>query len=252
MKNIQKYWALLMGSLLVGCGPDSTPIDMNLEQLLLAHTEAVGGANAIESVRSLEVDLRIEEPTFSVTGSYKATRDGRMRIDIFADGRRVFIEAYDGTSGWQLMQDETSAIDMSPEGEQAVIHGIHSNIFGLHELDILGYRLNLIGREKVDGTNYWLVHSVSPAGFLKRYFINAETFLLERTRERRALHPDISAETKRFETKQSDYRHVSGRLMSFAEEKVDLDTGDVVQSTEVIRLAINPKIDAAVFARPQR
>ena len=242
--------ALLMLAATVACGPHTVPAEMDLDQLLRAHTEAVGGASAIENVGAIEVEIQIEEPTFVVIGSYKATRDGRMRIDIFADDQRVFTEAYDGTSGWQLLQEQSSASDMSADGQAAVIHGIHVNIFGLHELAELDYSLTLAGREKVDDTDYWLVDSVSSAGFLKRYYINAETFLIERTREERALHPDLDAETKRFETLHFNYREVSGRLVSFSEKKIDLDSGDVVQSTEVVRFTINPEIDFVIFDRP--
>jgi len=236
--------------LLIGCGPHTTPAESDLDQLLRAHTEAAGGARSIEDVIALEIELRIEEPTFAVTGSYRATRDGRMRIDIFADDQRVFTEAYDGMSGWQLLQNESTASEMSAEGEAAVIRGIHGNLFGLHELAMLEYRLKLRGKETVDGTDYWVVDSESADGFLKRFYINAETFLIERTREESALHPDVDAETKRFETLYFDYREKSGRLFSFNAKKVDLDTGDVVQSTKVVRLTINPEIDFAIFERP--
>lgn len=242
--------ALLTMSALGGWAPPATPAEMDLDHLLRAHTEAVGGASAIENVTALEIELRIEEPTFVVTGSYRATRDGRMRIDIFADDQRVFTEAFDGTSGWQLLQGQSVAQDMSPEGEVAVIHGLHGNIFGLHELEKLGYSLSLVGSDTVDDSDYWLVDSVSSAGFLKRYFINAETFLIERTREESALHPDVDAETQRFETLQFDYREQGGRLFSFRGTKTDIDTGDEVQSTEIIRLVVSPQFEPDTFEKP--
>ena len=223
---------------------------MNLAQVLTAHTQAIGGVRSIEEVNSIKIEVRIGEPKFTVTGSYTGTRDGRMRIDIFADDQRVFTEVFDGTSGWQLSQGQSTAVDMSPEGEVAVIHGIHGNIFGLHELANLGYRLSLAGRETIDDTDYWLVDSLSSSGFLKRYFINAETFLIERTREESALHPDVDAETKRFETLRFDYREQAGRLWSFKTTMIDMDTRDTVQSTEITRLAVNPQIDTEIFERP--
>ena len=157
--------------------------DPELARVLKSHTDAVGGADAIENVHSLQIDLQVEELTFSVNGSYSATRDGRVRIDIFADRQRVFTEAHDGTAGWQLSKGRSIAEDMSPKGEKAVIHGIHGIIFGLHELEGLGYELALAGQQSVDHTEYWVVKSESSTGFLKRYYINADTFLIERSRE---------------------------------------------------------------------
>lgn len=43
--------------------------------------------------------LDIVEPTFQVHAVYRADRNSRMRIDIYADGKRVFTEAHDGQRG---------------------------------------------------------------------------------------------------------------------------------------------------------
>jgi hypothetical protein len=53
---------------------------------------------AIEAVHSLEVNLRIVEPTYSA--------DGVWRVDVFIAGKRVFTEAFDGRHGWQLRSRE--------------------------------------------------------------------------------------------------------------------------------------------------
>jgi hypothetical protein len=66
------------------------------------HTLARGGVEAIESAHTVAIRLRIVEPKFTVEGLYQASRDGQMRIEVFADGKRVFSEGYDGRRGWQL------------------------------------------------------------------------------------------------------------------------------------------------------
>ena len=233
--------------LLVGCSDAYGP---ELARLLKSHTDAVCGADAIENVQSLQIDLQIEELTFSVNGSYSATRDGRMQIDIFADRERGFTEAFDETAGRQVSKGRSIAEDMSPEGEKAVIHGIHGNIFGLHELEGLGYHLALAGKEAGNDTDYWMVDSESSTVFLKRYYINAETFLIERTREESALHPDVDSETKHFETLHFDSLELSGRMFSISTKKIDMESGEVVQSTEVERLVVSPKIDPTIFDQP--
>lgn len=243
-------WSFGILLLLLGCEPTPKPAEMGLEEILSAHTAALGGSNAIQNVAGLEIDLRIKEPTFTVTAKYLATRDGRMRIDVFHDEQRVFTEAFDGDSGWQWLQNDETASDTSSEGEAALQRGIVGNIFGTHELPSMNYELSLIGQETIDETDYWLIDSVSPKGFSQRLYINSETFLVERTREEGALHPDVDSDIKRFETLQSDYRERAGRLFSFKGTKVDLDTGEVVQTTEIVRLTVNPEIDTAAFNKP--
>ena len=101
----------------------STAEDLSLEQIIQRNTEAVGGKSAIESVKTIQVSLKIEEPSFSVDAVYVAERKGRMRIDIYSKGKRVYTEAYDGKKGWQ--QDaESHATDSSPQGSAALLHGV--------------------------------------------------------------------------------------------------------------------------------
>ena len=57
-----------------------------LDSLVEQYTAAAAASAAIESVSDFEADIRIVEPTFEVDGVYVATRDGRMRVDIMADG----------------------------------------------------------------------------------------------------------------------------------------------------------------------
>jgi hypothetical protein len=88
-----------------GCGTWKAP-DVGLPDLIARNTEARGWRAAIEAVHSLEVNLRIVEPTYSADGVWRVDRKGRMRIDVFIAGKRVFTEAFDGRHGWQLRSRE--------------------------------------------------------------------------------------------------------------------------------------------------
>jgi len=240
---------LVVGLVLVAlaCERASAP---TLAEVLARHAEARGGATEIERIESLEVGLRISEPTFDVEARYRATRHGRMRIDVFADGVRVFTEAHDGVSGWQLgAGEESEPGEMSPAGEAAVNRGILANLFGLHEWQAQGYALTLRGREQVDGTGYWAIDVLAPDGFEQRLYLDEETYLIVRKRDQSALHPDVDPEVQAFETIFSDFRTVDDVVFSFAELKRDLRTGEVAQSVVVTELTVNPHIDPSIFSR---
>lgn len=232
----------------LACGQSAAP---TLEEILAAHAEARGGAAEIERIESLEVGLRISEPTYDVEARYRATRDGRMRIDVFADGVRVFTEAHDGVSGWQLgAGDDPEPGDMSPAGEEAVKRGILANLFGLHEWPAQGYALALRGREEIDGAGYWAIDAVAPDGFEQRLYLDEETYLIGRKRDQSALHPDVDPEAQAFETIFGDFRAVNSVVFSFAEQKQDLRTDEVAQSVVVTEIIVNPKVDPTIFSPP--
>src|SRR5262245_6412211 len=94
--------------LIAMCAWALTPLhaaEVTLEQVVAQHTAAVGGREAVERVRSVQYAITIVEPTFTVDGIYRADRKLRMRIDVVADGKRVFTEAYDGRKAWEMGGD---------------------------------------------------------------------------------------------------------------------------------------------------
>lgn len=234
-----------------GCAEASDRI--NLEDLVERHTAAVGGIAAMDSVQRLRVYLRILEPGFTLEGVYRVDRRGRMRIDVYSDGRRVFTEAYDGETGWQMGADSTSSTTADDAAAEALWHGTQypNNIVPLHEVDDRGHRLELVGRDTVDDVAYHVLRLTLSDGFDTDWYVHPDTWLLERRRDVRALHPDQDPTERRLETRWSDFRSVAGVLRPFRSRQVDLATGGVLQRTEVEEIAVNPDFPGDVFVRPQ-
>jgi hypothetical protein len=225
--------------------------DMTLEQVIERHTQAMGGKQAIESVKAVQFALTIVEPTFSVDGIYRADRDLRMRIDVYADGKRVYTEAYDGSKAWQ-MGDDGKPHEPNAQGTAALRNGIllPGKLFGLHESRRTGNKLRLLERETVDNTSFHVVELTTVGGDVHRLYINPDSWLIERTRVRKALHPDNDPTEKWFESRLTDFRRTDGVLRSFKSVEVDLESGAVVQTTTVKEVVTNPALENEVFQRP--
>lgn len=241
--------AAIAALFLSACQPPR-PQQMTLQTLLDRNAEARGGAQAIESVHAIDLDLEIAEPKFTVTGRYRATRDGKMRIDIFADGERVYTEALGPDGAWQMKRGETTGAPESAAGAAALKRGIAGNLYGLHELRGLGYRLNFTGTQNRAGEDYWVIEKVAPDGLSETLYLDKDAYLVAREIETSALHPDIDSTLARFETLKLDYQDTGGVLFARKSEKRNLDTDEVVQTTLVKAVHINPEIDPAIFKRP--
>lgn len=223
---------------------------MNLETVLNNHLKASGGQAVFAALQRIQIDIEVIEPDFTVNGRYLADRGGQMRVDIFMEGVRVFSEGFDGVSGWQLPQEATEGIPTSPAGTKALQRGIEHQLFGLHELGARGHLLELTGQESVAGIDYFVVQiTYADHDRLWRY-INPENWLVERSREQKALHPDMDPTEAMLETHYSDFRWVDGWLRPYHEQKTDLATGDIIQTTLVHALDLNPKLDPALFMCP--
>lgn len=221
-----------------------------LTQIIEKNTEARGGADAIASVQTFQSRVQIVEPTFKVMGEYVATRDGKMRIDIFADGQRVLTEAFDGESGWQMFGDGTVA-GMTEAGEEILRIGIIKNLYGLSEMADLGVTVSYLGSEVIAGLSYEKVDLTFANDYVTHYFLDSETGLRIRQRDDVALHPDYDDTIQRFVTVYSDFRTIGGVVYSFYDEKLDIDTGELAQTTQVEEIILNGEIDPTFFERPE-
>jgi hypothetical protein len=225
--------------------------DLSLQQILDKHAEAMGGKKAIESIHSVEISLKIQEPKYTVDGIYKADRSMRMRIDIYSDGKRVYTEAFDREKAWQMGEDGTVR-DSSPEGTTALRNGIvlPRKLFGLHELANRGHKLELKGREKVDGIPYYVLKLTLDSGLVNYLYIHPQTWLIERKRDTRALHPDVDPSKIEMESRDSDYRKVDGVMYAFKNVNVDLKTGSIIQTTTVKEIKTNLPFEDSLFKKP--
>lgn len=227
--------------------------DTGLDELLDRHIHAIGGANALAAVKTLQMDLRITEGASVLTGNYATDRQGRMRIDIFAGDKAVWTEALDGDSAWCQQGAAAKPVTEAAEAAIALKHGVllPGKILSLREVTAHGVKLSIHGRERLDGISYYVLRLDFPDGFSNYLYVHPDSYLIERQRDFRAMHPDLSLKKKRLETRFGDYRPTGGVLRSYSEQTYNLDTGQLEQSMIVIAIRINQPLAANFFSMPR-
>lgn len=231
---------------LSGCHRQSLTVD----QLIERNTQAIGGRTALEAVNAIRIKLHIADPGFEVDGDYIAARPGCMRIDITADGQHVYTEAFNGARAWQW-KGKGDPVDESPTATAALRHGIElpGHLLGLHELRPRGHRIELVGREKVDGVNYHVLRITLSDGYTTTLYLDPDSWLITRRRDVRSLHPDVDPTPTTIENKMTDFRRVGDLLYPFASTDTDLANGKVLERTTVRSITLNPAIDPGVFEK---
>jgi zinc protease len=224
---------------------------LSVDDVIARNTVTTGGRAAIEAVKTIAVDLHIVDPGFEVDGSYQASRPNQMRIDVKANGKAVYVEAFDGKRAWQWKGEGTTTVEESPAATAALRRGIEfpGKLYGLHELAGRGHKLELTGREKVDGVDYYALKVAMKDGFEATFYVDPNTWLITRRRDVRPLHVDIDSTPTTIEHRSSDFRKVNGVMYAFHSEEVDLQTGKVLETTTVKEIRINPPIDQAIFEK---
>jgi hypothetical protein len=235
----------------VGCGIAACQrASLTVDQVIEQNTKAMGGRAAIEAVKSIEVELHIVDPDFEVDGRYRAARPGRMRIDVLAHGKHVYTEAFDGDRGWQWKGKGAAIEEESAEATAALRHGVElpGKLVGLHELRQRGHRVDLAGRERIDGIDYYALRITMNDESATTLYVDARNWLITRRRDVRPLHVDIDPTPTTIESRFSDFRKVGGVLFAFASTDTDLATRDVLETTTVRSITVNPQFDATIFS----
>ena len=114
-----------------------------------------------------------------------------------------------------------------------------------------GYSLELLEPAQLEDGPYYTLKITSATGPSEYHYLDPETFLATRQRDIRALHPDIDPTTRWTEDRRSDFREVDGMVWSFRSDKRDLNTDEIIQTTQLERVAINPAIKADFFEMPR-
>lgn len=221
-----------------------------LEALLSCHDQAVGG-DALRARQAIFQRIEIVEPAFTLEGRYRARRTGRMRIDVFAeDGTRVFSEGLDGEHPWQLHQDQAEPERVDEAAAAALRHGLEQpgRFWSLADMPGNGHALELLEPETVDGTAYQVVKLTLSDGFETWYWVDAETCLIDRSRNFRAFHPDLDPERTWIESRFEGFERRGGALGATRVRNVDLASGEILGTTTVLETVIDPEIDEGVFS----
>jgi hypothetical protein len=229
---------LSLGSCASSGGDTATTLD----ELIRRHTEARGGRVAIEAITILEDKIRIVEPTYTADGLWRVNRSGRMRIDVFIGDQRVWTEGFDGKIAWQFPGGAVRA-----QAAEAGTALLPTNILGLHEMSNHGARLENLGREDVGGVSYYVVVLTLDDGFATRYYLDPSSYLIARSRVRKALHPDADPTPMTIETVWSDFRQMAGVKFAYRSTDSDLATGKLLQTTTILEITVNPVVDDHLF-----
>jgi hypothetical protein len=230
----------------------SAPSKPELDQIVEQHVAARGGRAAIEAVKAVRIALTIVEADSRVEADYLASRDGRMRIDILQNGTRVFSEGIDAQGAWQWVENNVQSGPSSPAGAATLQRGLETPMIlrGLHELPARKHVLNLLQRERIDGTDYHVIHVRFVDGYVTRYYINPKTWLIDRRRDSRPLHPDADPKPAEIEERYFDWREFAGVRYPMRTTQADLATGKQLQATVTRELVVNPALAPTAFDRP--
>ncbi|MDH3336727.1 MAG: hypothetical protein OER22_13835 [Gammaproteobacteria bacterium] len=224
------------------------PTVYDLAEIIDKNTAALGGDVALDAVRTMVKRSQIEEGDYRDIAIFATDRQGRMRVDIFSDGERVFAESFDGQRGhqWSPRDGQTAA---SNSGTIALSHTpqLPNHIFRLKDLVANGHSIEVLEQQMIDGVNYSVLKLTLSDGFENFLWVDSDSGLVTRVRNTRALHVDIDNEEKIIESRISDFRPVGSIIHPHSVMEMDLNTGETLVQISLLALDLNRDLPESYF-----
>ena len=225
----------------------SAAAGQTVDEIVGRNLEARGGARRLQGVRSARMTGTMSMgPGMEAGVVFEFLKPRRVRQEFTVQGLTA-VTAYDGRSGWQVMPfggkpdpEPLPAEDLKEIEEQA------DNLDGdLAEWKEKGSRVELVGREALEGTDAWKLRITLKNGTEKTVWLDAATYL-----EFRGIsHRKIEGKDAEIVTALRDYRDVAGLKVPFSIESrpKGLATGQTVVFRSV---EFDVPIDEARFRMP--
>jgi zinc protease len=216
------------------------------KQILLAAAKAVGGdsLNSVATIAMTDTGNLIQPGgALPLTVKWQVSYPNRSHGDVSLAGQNI-VQITDGKSAW-IVQGAQSH-DATPwirEFERGI--SLFGGGWGIYR-EILGGKLEgqFIGEESIDGEKTLGVAVQAPFGAIKLYF-DSETHLLAAARYQSAGQQGPVDNEQHW----SDYRAVEGRQFAFT--TTTTRDGAKFSESKVQDVVLNPKLDDALFAKPE-
>jgi len=222
---------------------------LTVAELVRRHVEALGGRARIAAATTV-TSVGILNDHGTLHPMYvDRKRPNRLRVRMFHGGDLMFTEVYDGTSSWEGAPGK-ELCPPSAEATRATAHAALQFDDALLTADANGATIRIIGRELLGGRSLYHLQSTAVDGTQSDLLLDAETFLLDRIRNRRSLHP--GQPTRTIETVFDDYRAArgSGIVVPFLELERDADSGEILTVSRADWIEFGAPLSDSAFAKP--
>ncbi len=227
-------------------GPALPASAQTVEQVIDRYLQARGGLERIRAVQSLRFTGKMKLGEVEAPLVVELKRPLRMRTEFEVQGRRV-VRAFDGKKGWTLLP--VPGLDrprLMPEDESRdAREQADVDLSPLVDSVAKGYKVELQGRERVDGREAYRLLVRAADGSERALLLDTRSALAVRSEEKRMMEGTL----QEFVTLIGDYRPVAGLLFPHSIE-VGPRGGTERQQLTFERIEVNPPLDDARFAMP--
>lgn len=221
-------------------------LGQSVDDIIAKYVQARGGADKLKSVQSIKTTVTMTMgPGMEVSGTVVQKRPKLSRMEFSVQGMTA-VQAYDGSQAWQIMpfmgkkDPELMSADEAKETEEM------ADVDGpLVDYKSKGHQVELLGKEKIEGTDAYKLKLTLKNGDVQTVYIDADSFLQIKEVDKRTIR-GTDTET---ETSIGDYKEVNGIMFPFAIENA-MKGSDQKQKITITKIELNVPVEDATFKMP--
>lgn len=223
----------------------AAPAAAELEELLANHYEALGGLEALAALDSIRMSGTMLMAGMEAPFQVVVKRPDKVRVEFTLQGM-TGIQAFDGETGWSVMPFLGKSAPEAMPAEETELLREQADFEGpLVGYEAKGNRVELLGREDLEGTPVYRLKVTLSGGQVQEIFLDAEHHLvLKQTGTRTMQGQQFS-----YETVIGDYKPVEGVLMPHSIETTMVGM-DMTQSMVLERIEVGIELDEDHFSMP--
>jgi outer membrane lipoprotein-sorting protein len=217
-----------------------------LDEVLAKNLKAKGGLDKIRAVQSIRMTGTVTiGPGMEAPFVLEQKRPNMFRMEFTLQGM-TGVQAYDGKVGWQLMPF-SGRKDPEPLPEDAMKQVEEQADFDgpLVDYKAKGNTVELMGKEKVEGSDAYKLKLTLKNGDVRYIFLDADQYLEVRTEGKTKVRgTDVEGESTI-----GDYKEVGGLMFPHALESGQKDSQQKMKMT-IDKIELNVSVDDGQFKMP--
>jgi zinc protease len=207
------------------------------EDIVNAYVKAVGGAENLKKVDDLTINMKATIQGMQLEAVTVQKSPNMFMQKMTMGGNVLQLQVFDGTAGSQTAMGQTQEIT----GDELAELKLQAVMFPELQYDQLGYELELMGIEDVNGQEAYRIRFTGPTGKIHNEYFSLDTRL--RIKSQRSQESPVGSVS--IETFYSDYRPVDGVMFPFV---IKQQAGPQSIDMEVLDVEVNSGVDSAVFS----
>ena len=216
------------------------------DEIINKNIAALGGADKIAAVKSLQYDQNMSIMGQEITGKTTIVVGQSYRSDMSIMGQQI-TQAFDGDKGWAINPMTGAATAQAIPDDQLKILKGNATVIGT-DLAIAKdkkYPVELVGKEKQNDKDVFNLKVTRPEG-VANYYIDAATYQLLGMKAT----VNVSGQSGDVKVKYGNYKTMEGLNIP---SSLELDNPGMpgTLAMTLTNIVFNPKIDPAIFAMPK-